>query len=163
MYHSESRIATLPPDGRSEVHELCSEYRSLGWWVEGKAETDQITLIVGGRASALAMPAELAERVHRVLSIHMLAGPVLTFPAKGLWVFLAEPDAQADCLPADVVAKNVTAARTGTRLRLPASRRGFGEVRWIARPEAGRPLPPWQAVVSATRRALSEELLRHSA
>lgn len=125
--------------------------------MDDRDKTGRVALMVDGHVHALTMPAQLGEKVQRILSIHMLAGPVLSYPAKRQWVFLTEPDPCPDRLPDDVATENVTTVRPGKWLRIPAGRRGSADVHWVACPEPGRQAPPWQAVVSAARRALSEE------
>jgi hypothetical protein len=157
MYQSEQGIATA---AAAKIPDPCSECRSHGWSVDDQDKSGRLALTVDGHVHALTMPAQLGERVQRILSIHMLAGPVLSYPAERRWVFLTEPDPRRDRLPDDVATENVTTARPGTRLRIPASRHGSAEeVRWVVRPESCRQAPPWQAVVSAARRALSEAAL----
>jgi hypothetical protein len=151
------------PSDTTELPVLCSEYRAHGWWVDADERVGRISLVVGGSVGALLMPAELGTRVHRILSIHMLAGPILAYAAQHLWVFLTEPNTDRDHLPDEVAAWKVTEVRPGKRLPLPVSRRSPDGVRWIVAPEAGRPAPPWRAVVSATRRAMSETVLDHPA
>lgn len=151
----------MPPG--TETPGLGSEYRSHGWSVDDHDEAGHSDLVVDGHVSALTMPAELGERVQRILAIHMLAGPVLSYPAERRWVFLTEPGTHQAHLPEDVATENVTIARPGTSLRIPAGRRGCGDVGWVMCPETGRQAPPWQAVVSATRRAVSEAALAPSA
>jgi hypothetical protein len=162
MFHSEE-ITRITPNTAPDLNALCSEYRAHGWWVDGNEKTGRISLVVGGSVSALLMPAELGAKVHRVLSIHMLAGPVLAYPAERQWAFLAEPDTHRDGLPPDVAAWKVTDVRPGTWLRLPMPRPRPHDVCWIDSPEPHRPTPPWQAVVSATRRAMSDMTLDHPA
>ncbi|GAA0507047.1 hypothetical protein GCM10011581_41380 [Saccharopolyspora subtropica] len=129
-----------------------AQYRSYGWWVDHDPRTDRTTLIVGGRVSALRMPAELAARVHRVLTIHLQAGPVLVDGTD--WVLFTQADGRRD-LPADL--RDVRVVAPGTRLELPPP----DDARWVDR--ADRPVPPWQVVVSATRRACAEATLRATA
>jgi hypothetical protein len=160
MYHSEQGLATASAPGTPDLR---SEYHSHGWSVDGQDKSGRMALMVDGHVHALTMPAQLGERVQRILSIHMLAGPVLSYPAQRRWVFLTEPEPLPDRLPDDVATEDVTTARPGTRLRIPAGRDGSAEVRWVACPESGRQAPPWRAVVSATRRALSEAVLERSA
>lgn len=100
------------------------------------------------------MPASLAARVHRVLSIHLLAGPVLAYP--GEWALFADATGRRE-LPTDLTDRDVTWGRTGRRLPLPAPDVELGDTRWINRPRADRPPPPWQTVVAATRRATAQE------
>lgn len=159
MYQAEQRTVTIPV---IENHDLYPEYRAHGWSVADHAEPGRAGLMMDGCVDALAMPAELGERVQRILSIHMLAGPVLSYPADGRWVFLTEPG-RRNALPDDVATENVAAARPGTCLRIPAGRRGSGEVRWVSCPERGRQAPPRQAVICAARRALSEVVQQQSA
>jgi hypothetical protein len=147
----------------SEIDELSAEYLDQGWQVSSDRHTGHITLIIDEGTDVVSMPADLAERVHRILRIHMLAGPVISYSADDRWAFITAPEPNPDPLPDDLVTEQVTGVRPGTRLRLPANHRGFGGVRWIARPEPGRSAPPRQAVLSAARRALSEALLEHTA
>jgi hypothetical protein len=161
MYQPEQAPGT--PSETTELPLLCSEYRAHGWWVDADQHVGRITLVVGGSVGALLMPAELGARVHRILSIHMLAGPILAYPVQHLWVFLTEPNTDRDHLPDEVAACKVTEVHPGKELLLPVSRRSPDGARWIVDPESGGPAPPWRAVVSATRRAMSEMVLDHSA
>ncbi|CAM06487.1 hypothetical protein SACE_7331 [Saccharopolyspora erythraea NRRL 2338] len=89
------------------------------------------------------MPAELGARVQQVLSIHILAGPVIAYPDR--WAVLTEPGGH-DRTGA-LSRGPVVAARAGQRLPLPPS----ADARWVG----GLSQPPaWQTVVSATRRAI---------
>ncbi|MGP4016664.1 hypothetical protein [Saccharopolyspora sp. 5N708] len=126
-----------------------SEYRSYGWWIEQDPKTDRTTLIIGGRVSALRIPAKLAARVQHVLVIHLQAGPALVDGDD--WVLLTQPDGRVD-LPDELA--DVTAVPTGSRLALPP----LDDPRWISPPQAHRPVPSWQVVVSAARRARAEIL-----
>lgn len=126
-----------------------TEYRSYGWWVEHDPNTDRTMLIIGGRVAALRMPADIAARVHQVLSIHLLAGPVLADGDD--WVLLTEPDGRGN-IPEDL--DEVTALPTGSRLALPS----LDDPRWVGAPRTNRPAPSWQVVISATRRARADVL-----
>jgi hypothetical protein len=122
--------------------------------VDDDPATDRVSLVVGGTVSALLMPAELGAEVVRVLSIHLLAGPVIGYQSEGTWAFLTEPAGSGSQLPSGVAAAQVVAVRPGRRLSLPPSSPSPDVVRWINEPGNGCPKPPWQAVVSATRRVV---------
>ncbi|EQD83935.1 hypothetical protein ACFQ0O_37825 [Saccharopolyspora spinosporotrichia] len=99
--------------------------------------------MIGDQVGALLMPAELGARVQQVLSIHILAGPVIAYPDR--WAVLTEPGGH-DRTGA-LSRGPVVAARAGQRLPLPPS----ADARWVG----GLSQPPaWQTVVSATRRAI---------
>ncbi|MBB5154417.1 hypothetical protein [Saccharopolyspora phatthalungensis] len=126
-----------------------SDYRSYGWWVEPDPKTDNTTLIVGGRVSALRMPAEIAARVHQVLSIHLQTGPVLD--AGDHWVLFTQSDGRRD-RPDDLA--EVAVVPAGSRLVLPP----LDDPRWINPPRADRSVPERQVIFSATRRARTDTM-----
>ena len=115
------------------------EIDALGWQVEGGM------LLLDVHVGALFMPTDLAARVHHVLSVHMLAGPVIAYPDG--WALITGPDVRE--LPDDPVLRPVAAGRPGERVPLPPEH----GARWINRPTDP---PAWQTVISATRRALAE-------
>ncbi len=104
---------------------------------------------------ALQMPSELGAEVNRVLGIHMLAGPVISFPVAQAWVFLTEAPSELDGVPDALAEWDVYQAPRGATLRLPLSHPAAGSIHWINEPGPAHPNPPWHAVIAATRRALA--------
>ncbi|GAB3287054.1 hypothetical protein [Parasphingorhabdus pacifica] len=108
--------------------------------------------LVIGDVDALLMPDELAAQVHHVLSIHLLAGAVIGYREQ--WALLTGA-AGNNAVPTDLAGWNVAGFLPGDRLTLPFETMPGAEARWIQHPDPTRPQPPWQTVVSATRRAMS--------
>ncbi|GAA4854917.1 hypothetical protein [Saccharopolyspora rosea] len=126
-----------------------TQYRSYGWWVEPDHRTGNPTLIVGGRVSAVLVPADWAHDVQHVLTVHLLAGPALVVGDH--WLLLTQPDGDR-VVPDDLTSAGVTGVRAGRRLALPPP----DDTRWVRGPHHAA--PPWQAVVSAARRARARPL-----
>ncbi len=86
------------------------------------------------------MPAALGAQVLAALRMAMLAGPV--FSEQGRWGFVT---GEGHGLPAPVVAE---LAALGVRPGEPVA---ATDVRWVHRPGADRPVPPWTAVIATIR------------
>jgi hypothetical protein len=131
-------------------------YQHLYGWPTGvDLATGHLVLAVSENVNAIIMRAELGIETQSLLSVQMLAGPVIALPgARPDWVFLTGP-------ASSISAKTLTAlSRLGVRLQkagafipLPPSRLDGGMVRWASGPTVGRDLPPWTAVLAATRSA----------
>lgn len=143
----------------SPPSDVRSQYRTFGWQVDEDDATGTTHLVIGDPVGAVLMPTDLAEQVHGVLQIHMLSGPVISYREQ--WALLTEPGAPDD-LPADMAAWNVIGIPAGQRLTLPPPGPALGGVHWINTPAPDGRRPPWQAVVSATRRVMTH-VVSHSA
>lgn len=113
-------------------------------------------LTVGDPVEAIGMRAGLGAEVNSMLSMAMLAGPVLAYrgtPER--WIFLTAPaTSTSTAVLADLVRLGVSLFPMGSLIALPCAE-NLETARWIDRPVPGRPLPPWQAVVAAVRRTSS--------
>jgi hypothetical protein len=129
-------------------------YQQLYGWPTGvDVATGRLVLAVSDSVNAIVMRAELGIETQLLLSMQMLAGPVVALPgAYPDWVFLTGP-------ASSISTRSLTAlSRLGVRLKkpgafipLPPSRLDGGVVRWSSGPTVGRELPPWTAVVAAIR------------
>ncbi|MBP2323456.1 hypothetical protein JOF56_003841 [Kibdelosporangium banguiense] len=126
-----------------------------GWLTSVDVATGRLVLAVSESVNAVIMRVELGIETQSLLSVRMLAGPVIALPGDcPEWVFLTGP-------ASSISAKTLTAlSRLGVRLQkhgtfvpLPPSSLDGGMVRWASGPTVGRDLPPWTAVLAATRSA----------
>jgi hypothetical protein len=113
-------------------------------------------LTVGDPVEAIGMRAGLAAEVNSMLSMAMLAGPVLAYSgAPERWIYLTAPaTSTSNAVLADLVRLGVSLFPVGSLIALPCAE-NRDTARWINHPLPGRPLPPWQAVVAAVRRTSS--------
>jgi hypothetical protein len=112
-------------------------------------------LAVSESVNAIVMRAELGIETQSLLSVQMLAGPVIALPGDTAdWVFLTGPASSIGTRTLAALSHlGVRLKKPGTFIPLPPSRLNDGVVRWSSGPTVGRDLPPWTAVVAATRSA----------
>jgi hypothetical protein len=114
-----------------------------------------ILLHIGAHYGAIAMPADLGERVQQKLAQTQIAAPVVHHPRARRWTFItgpAQPDTLSTAVSAELFRLYATVACTGSQVVLPSpddERTGYRT--WIQPPENATPLPPLTAVVEATR------------
>lgn len=125
----------------------------LGWPVTVEVGPRRLAVAVGPVLDAVTMPATLGRSVLAELRLTMLAGPVIADPGGAWWTLLTEPaTAPRPELPTDLHARNVHLTPPGAHVTIPSLTESKGSSRWIEPPQPCHPLPPWSAVVGATRR-----------
>ncbi|RJO68321.1 hypothetical protein D5S18_33415 [Nocardia panacis] len=111
----------------------------------------RILLRIGTHYGAITMPADLGERVQRLLATEGVAGPVVHHPRARRWTFLTGPAGPEDAhIGAELFRRYATVACTGSEVALPSAedeRTGYRV--WIRRPESTEQLPPQAAVIAA--------------
>ncbi|CRK59316.1 hypothetical protein [Alloactinosynnema sp. L-07] len=140
--------------------DACAQYEEhLGWSVRVDVTARCLALSAGQTIDALTMPAPLARRVHAALDVMLLAGPAIATPNSAWWTLLTDRSAaEQPSVPHDVVAAGVCAVARGDHVRVPTHLTDMNGAawRWTRMPLGRRPLPPWSAVVGATRRVLAQ-------
>lgn len=129
----------------------------LGWPVRLDLAERRLAIPVGTLLDAIIMRAGLGERVLGELAMAMLAGPVTAGPGCGEWTFLTQPaGSPRRDLPAELVHLRLHVAPLGVPVVIPTHPDGPGDsdsdAWWVQPPRPHRPLPPWPAVLGATRR-----------
>ncbi|MBB5155939.1 hypothetical protein [Saccharopolyspora phatthalungensis] len=129
----------------------------VGWPVTVEVQPRRLTVPVGEVLDALTMPAPLGHAVQSELRLMMLAGPVIAGPGHDWWTFLTEPtDASRPEVPAELHRWKLRPTPRGAHVILPALATTEDKTpQWIGSPRSHTALPPWHAVIGATRRALS--------
>lgn len=131
-------------------------YQQLYGWPTGvDLTTGHLVLAVSESVNAIVMRAEVGIETQSLLSVQMLAGPVIALPGDFAdWVFLTGPASSISTRTLTVLSRlGVRLKKPGTFVPLPPSRLDSGVVRWSSGPTVGRELPPWSAVVAAIRSA----------
>lgn len=141
------------------LHELVTariHYEELlGWPVCMEARRRHVRVPVGTALDGITMPATLGEKVLAELTITMLAGPVTAGPGADWWTFLTQPTtAPRPGIPAEVHRLQVRPLPRGAYAILPTQvdHGSDSAWRWIEPPRPCQSLPPWSAVIGATRR-----------
>ncbi|MFC0109354.1 bifunctional DNA primase/polymerase [Kibdelosporangium aridum] len=131
-------------------------YQHLYGWPTGvDPATRRLVLAVSENVNAIVMRAELGVETQSLLSQQMLAGPVIALPGDCPdWIFLTGPATSISTRTLSALSHlGVRLQKLGTFIPLPPSRLDSGVVRWASGPTVGRDLPPWTAVLAATRSA----------
>lgn len=149
--------ATHPaPDWLRELATARTSYEELlGWPVCMNVQSRCVAVPVGRVLDTITMPATLGEKVRVELGFPMPAGPVAEDPGGDRWTFLTQPTAAARRdIPAELCELEVHAAPHGAHVVIPTRLDGAGERewRWVELPHPRQSLPPWSAVLGATRR-----------
>lgn len=127
----------------------------LGWPITVDVGPRRLAVAVGQVLDAVTIPAPLGRSVLAELRVTMLAGPVIADPGGAWWTLLIQPaTAPRPELPADLHAHNVHLTPPGAHVIIPSPIDGEGSSRWIEPPRPRHPLPPWSAIISATRRVI---------
>lgn len=127
----------------------------LGWPVRVEVGPRRLAVAVGQVLDAITMPAALGRNVLAELRLTMLAGPVIAGPGGAWWTLLTEPaTAPPPELPTDLHAHKVHLTPPGAHVIIPSLTESTGSSRWIEPPQPRHPLPPWSAVIGATRRVI---------
>ncbi|XVV02492.1 hypothetical protein ACQPW3_34820 [Actinosynnema sp. CA-248983] len=116
---------------------------------------ERLLLTTNAGVSAVELPAACGAEVQHYLTVRTMAGPVIALPgaAPRRWLLLTESaDEAAPVNVARLHARGVQTHRCGTLVPLPPSHLASGLVKWQVPPPPGGPvLPPFDAVVTATR------------
>jgi hypothetical protein len=129
---------------------LAGYYTSEYAWTVA-ADSAGVWLRLGGVVDALVVGPVLAPKVNAVLERSMLCAPIIEVSG-GDWIFLTERRTPLRQSTWDYLAGiPVGWGEPGTYLRLPGTDELARDGRWRRRPVPGAPLPPWTAVVGATR------------
>lgn len=131
-------------------------YQQLYDWPTGvDPATGRLVLAVSENVNAIVMRAEIGIATQSLLSVQMLAGPVIALPGETSdWVFLTGPASSISTKTLAVLSRlGVRLKQSGVFVPLPPSRVDGGVVQWSSGPTVGRDLPPWTAVVAAIRSA----------
>ncbi|MGH3978732.1 MAG: hypothetical protein ACRDRZ_06990 [Pseudonocardiaceae bacterium] len=144
------------PDWLRELTNARTRYEELlGWPVCVEVQPRHVRVPVGAVLDAITMPASLGEQVLTELTVTMQAGPVTAGPNADPWTFLTQP-ATAPCpgTPADLDRLEVRLLPRGAYANLPTQLDSGNDSawRWIESPQLCQSLPPWTAVIGATRR-----------
>ncbi|WP_158883296.1 hypothetical protein [Amycolatopsis anabasis] len=145
------------PDVLADLAAVSRRYRgTFDWPTTVDTSGTRLELPIGETVDALVMRAAFGGEVNALLRMHLVTGPIIGIPGDPAdWIFLTRPRTEMsektreDLLRADVGWKPL-----GATISLPPSLLPRGRVRWIDRPVAGRPLPPWSTVVAMARAAL---------
>jgi hypothetical protein len=110
-------------------------------------------LKVGGSVDALFMRAGFASEVNSFLVRHLFWAPIIVTVAEpSEWIFLTQPRTpMRTAVWEDLVRIQVGWKRHGETITLPAIGTTTQGVRWLQQPGRRTMLPPWTAVVAATR------------
>jgi hypothetical protein len=149
--------ATHPaPDWLRELATARTRYEELlGWPVCMDVLSQCVAVPVGMVLDTVTMPAILAQKVRVELGFTMPAGPVAADPDGDWWTFLTEPATAArHDIPAELRELEVHTARHGAHVVIPTRLDGTDDRgwRWVELPHPHQSLPPWSAVLGATRR-----------
>ncbi len=149
--------ATHPaPDWLRELATARTRYEELlGWPVCMDVLSQCVAVPVGTVLDTVTMPATLAQKVRVELGFTMPAGPVAADPDGDWWTFLTEPATAArHDIPAELRELEVHTARHGAHVVIPTRLDGTDDRgwRWVELPHPHQSLPPWSAVLGATRR-----------
>lgn len=131
-------------------------YQHLYGWPTGvDLATGRLVLAVSESVDAIIMRVELGIETQSRLSQQMLAGPVIALPGDCPdWIFLTGPATSVSTRTLTALSRlGVRLQKPGAFIPLPPSRLDGGVVRWASGPTVGRDLPPWTAVLAATRSA----------
>lgn len=141
---------------------LARYYRSVFGW-PAAADATGVWLRLGDVVDALVIRARPAAQVDRILAQSLLGAPVIeVLDRRPLWIFLTQPRTplrRSTC--DDLTRLRVSWREEGSSLRLPPLCSRAGSLRWQRRPTRGLRLPPWTAVVGATRSAAGQLRLVH--
>jgi hypothetical protein len=149
--------ATHPaPDWLRELATARTRYEELlGWPVCMDVLSQCVAVPVGMVLDTVTMPAILAQKVRVELGFTTPAGPVAADPDGDWWTFLTEPATAArHDIPAELRELEVHTARHGAHVVIPTRLDGTDDRgwRWVELPHPHQSLPPWSAVLGATRR-----------
>ncbi|MCE7002149.1 bifunctional DNA primase/polymerase [Kibdelosporangium philippinense] len=136
-------------------------YQHLYDWPTGvDPATKRLVLAVSENVNAIGMRAELGMETQSLLSQQMLAGPVIALPGdRPEWIFLTGPATSISTRTLTALSHlGIRLQKPGAFIPLPPSRVGSGVARWASGPTVGRELPPWTAVLAATRSASSSSM-----
>jgi hypothetical protein len=131
---------------------------AFGWPIAMDGE--EISLVCGLTVDVLAVPAGLGGEVNSLLYLHDLGTPVIEHRegnASPRWMFLCE-SREGGSVERSLTYRGVAHLASGSLVRLPLSPVcASGLPRWITKPDKGtnERLPPWGAVFSLIRRAIS--------
>lgn len=145
-------------EGRSPLIPTAAYYaQAFGWPVAMDGE--EIALVCGLTVDVLAVPAGLGGEVNGLLCLHSLETPVFEDRDGGAarWMFLCKAR-EGGHIERSLTHHGVVHLASGSLVRLPLSPAcSSGQPRWITRPNKGttEKLPPWGAVYSLIRRAIS--------
>lgn len=152
-----TRLSMAPVAPRC-LHDLiatrahCEE--RLGWPVTLEVKSRRLVVTVGEMLDAVTMPTLLGQKVLAELQITMLAGPVIAAAGGAWWTFLTAPAAVSrQGIPAELRARKVHLTPDGAQVIIPNQIDSEATPRWVVSP---RPLPPWSAVIGATRRVADQ-------
>jgi hypothetical protein len=114
------------------------------------ADSAGVWLRLGGAVDALVVRPVLGAKVNAVLERSMLCAPIIEAPG-GDWIFLTDRRTPLRQSTWDYLAGIPVGWReAGSYVLLPRADE-LCDVRWRRRPVPGAQLPPWTAVVGATR------------
>lgn len=142
---------------RPELHAALRDYRTLLDWPVYVDPVGRLAVNTGVVPDAVTLPAALGIAVHRELDISMLPAPVMSDQVLGRWTILTAPAETARMkVPRDLDHARVRPVPRGAPVLVPLSVSvgRDGDRYWVSGPGRG-PLPPWTAVLGATRRVVN--------
>ncbi|KAA5825457.1 hypothetical protein F1721_33010 [Saccharopolyspora hirsuta] len=140
---------------RLELIAAAEWYRlQLGWPVAFDASHCRLVMRTGETVDAITMPDWLASSVALHLEQGLLAGPISIDTTRTWWTILSAPcgGSHADISP-ELRSCRVHVVPHGGQVVLPHP---HDTRHWRRPPNAGTPLPPWKAVITATNRSVQQ-------
>ncbi len=130
----------------------------LSWPTTIDSGTGEVRLRLGETIDALVMRAGFGGEVNHELVRAMMRAPIIVVPGKKAvdWVFLTQPRTPIrQSTVENLMTAEVGWYKTGDTVALPPFGTTDGGLHWLQRPEAGKELPSWGAVVGAVRRTFT--------